>query len=312
MKERGPKRRDASVIRLWFLFVAVIISFVGISIYGAGEPVPTKTDNLHKVGLGREIYASNCEVCHGIRGDGNGREAYQFKTKPTDFTRGEYEFKSTYPGSPPFSSDLYRSVTKGVRGTGMLGQLHLSDDDRWAAVEYIKSFSDRFEDRPILLSEGVVVPDLPKKTSELVSKGRRVYLDAGCDKCHGNGGRGDGPSARELQDNRGNPIQIPDLTKLPRKIANGPEDHYRMLITGLEGTPMPSYKGALDDSQLWALVYYLESIATRKTGNCIRMMGGMMDMVGEECIGMQIDMPAARARMMRRRGPGMMRGMRRE
>lgn len=268
-----------------------------------------KTSDLTQ---GRNVYDQNCAVCHGPNGDGNGKEAHRFETKPGNFTRGEYKFKSTYPGSLPLSSDLYHSITNGVRGTAMLAQLHLTDEQRWAVVEYIKTFSSRFEGKVISMNEAIVVPDPPGRTTELISSGGQLYRDAGCVKCHDESGKGDGPSANELRDSQGNPVLMPDLTKMPRKMGDKPEDIYRLLVTGMEGTSMPSYYDVLDETQLWAVTYYLISIATGHRESCMGMMGRMMDMVGEECIGMQIDMPAARAKMMGRQGPGMMRRMGRE
>ena len=41
-------------------------------------------------------------------------------------------------------------------------------------------------------------------------------------------------------------------------------DVYRTLVTGLDGTPMPSYAGALDDTgALWDLVAYVRSLRRR-------------------------------------------------
>lgn len=290
-------------------FIVIVATLVADSA-SAGEDKGSFRGDADR---GKSVYENHCAVCHGVNGDGAGKEAHRFKTNPTDFVRGEYKFKSTYPGSLPLSGDLYRSVAEGIRGTGMLAQLHLTDDERRDVVAFIMTLSHRFRENPAPApAEKVVIPQPPSRTPDMISSGARLYRDAGCDKCHGTGGRGDGPSAQELRDSRENPVQLPDLTKLPRKMGDRPEDLYRILITGMEGTPMPSYKGALNESQLWALVYHLESIATGRYDSCMGMMGRMMDMVGEECIGMQIDMPAARAKMMKKgMGPGMMRRMRR-
>jgi hypothetical protein len=40
--------------------------------------------------------------------------------------------------------DLYRTLSEGVHGTGMVSQTHLPVDDRWAVIQYIKGFSPRF------------------------------------------------------------------------------------------------------------------------------------------------------------------------
>jgi hypothetical protein len=36
----------------------------------------------------------------------------------------------------------------------------------------------------------------------------------------------------------------------------------RALLTGLDGTPMPSYHLILEDDELWLLAYYVDSLAT--------------------------------------------------
>ncbi|MFQ5657861.1 MAG: c-type cytochrome, partial [Candidatus Methylomirabilales bacterium] len=87
--------------------------------------------------------------------------------------------------------------------------------------------------------------------------------DAGCPDCHGDSGRGDGPSAPTLEDYRGLHIPTTDLTN-PTAFKNGnsQEDIYRSIMTGLNGTPMPSYddafKGKEDD--VWHLVHYIMSL----------------------------------------------------
>jgi cytochrome c553 len=80
--------------------------------------------------------------------------------------------------------------------------------------------------------------------------------------CHGEQGRGDGPSAPTLKDNRDLPIAATNLTRLAR-FKNGarPEDIYRTLVTGLAGTPMPSYADSLEPDQVWDLVYYVLSLS---------------------------------------------------
>ena len=47
-------------------------------------------------------------------------------------------------------------------------------------------------------------------------------------------------------------------------VGSEPEDIYRTLMTGLAGTPMPSYVDALEPDQAWDLVYYVLSLSNGK------------------------------------------------
>lgn len=266
------------------LFVAIILAFL---MYLPAGPGGTAEDDLT---LGEMVYRESCVACHGIKGDGNGPEAQRLKTKPRDFTSGIYKFRSTPSGFLPLDQDLVRSITQGARGTSMLAQLHISEKERWAVTQYIKTFSPRFkEENP---GRAIPIAQKPSPSGELISLGKSKYEEAGCAQCHGLGGRGDGPSARDLKDNWGEPISPTDLTLKPFKLGPNPEDLYRTISTGLNGTPMPSYADALTPMERWALVFYILSIATHERPR------GMMGLVGEETQGMMIDMRAAMAGMM--------------
>ena len=244
--------------------------------------------------LGEKVYRENCAACHGQKGDGKGLEADRLKTKPRDFTTGIYKFRSTRSGSLPSDQDIFRTISRGVRGTSMLAQLHLSEQERWAVTGYLKTFSPRFKvEKP---AELLAIPAKPSFISKLTALGRAKYEDAGCGACHGADGKGGGPSSKELKDDSGNSILPTDLTSKPFKSGPEPEDLFRTISTGLNGTPMPSYDNALDERDRWALVSYILSIATHEWPR------GMMGLVGEEVQGMRIDMQAAMAGMMGGRG----------
>jgi mono/diheme cytochrome c family protein len=243
---------------------------------------------------GEKIYLENCAACHGQKGDGKGPEANRLKTKPRDFTTGNYKFRSTPSGSLPLDQDIFRTISRGVRATSMLAQLHLSENERWAVTEYLKTFSNRFKtEKPL---DPIAIPTVPSPSHDLTTLGKRMYADAGCNQCHGAEGKGNAPSTNELKDESGNSIAPTDLTLKPFKSGPGPEDLYRTISTGLNGTPMPSYVDALPPKEQWALVFYILSIATQERPR------GMMGLVGEEVEGMRIDMSAAMAGMMGGRG----------
>lgn len=244
--------------------------------------------------LGERIYVENCAACHGAKGDGKGPEADRLKTKPRDFSTGHYRFRSTPSGSLPLDEDIFRTVTRGVRTTSMLAQLHLSENERRAVTAYLKTFSPRFKTEKA--AKPLVIPAQPHFNSQLVALGRSKYEEAGCTACHGANGQGDGPSSKELKDDSGNPVSPTDLTLKPFKSGPDPQDLFRTISTGLNGTPMPSYADSFSARERWALVSYVLSIATSERPR------GMMGLVGEEIQGMRIDMRAAMAGMMGDRG----------
>jgi cytochrome c oxidase cbb3-type subunit I/II len=278
------------------VFIPVVVSLGGF--YPGYFPYATLRPALaqEELILGAEVYQENCAACHGEKGDGKGPQAHGIKTKPRDFTTGIYKFRSTPSGSLPRGDDIFRTISRGVRGTSMLAQLHLSEKERWAVTEYLKTFSDRFKtEKPL---DPVPVPAQPSPSPNLITLGKSLYTESGCNQCHGGEGKGDGPSANELKDEAGNRIAPTDLTLKPFKSGPSPGDLYRTISTGLNGTPMPSYADVLTPKERWEVVYYVLSIATQERPR------GMMGLVGEEVLGMQIDMRAAMARMMG--GGGMM------
>lgn len=116
--------------------------------------------------FGERVYRENCAACHGEKGDGKGPQADRLITKPRDFTLGIYKFRSTPSGSLPLDGDLYRIVTRGVRGTSMLAQLQLSEQERRAVVRYIESFSKRFkEEKP---GQAIAIPPAPPANPKLL------------------------------------------------------------------------------------------------------------------------------------------------
>jgi len=281
-----------------------ILLLAVFSILGAvGSGSPRVVRAAEDPALGERIYRENCAACHGEKGDGKGPQADRLKTKPRDFTTGLYKFRSTPSGSLPLDQDIFKTISRGVRGTSMLAQLQLSEQERWAVVRYIKAFSKRFkEGKP---GRAVAAPPAPSPNGKLVAVGKSKYEEAGCAQCHGADGKGDAPSAKDLKDDWGHPITPADLTLKPFKSGPNPEDLYRTISTGLNGTPMPSYADAFSPKERWALVSYILSIATHERPR------GMMGLVGEETQAMMIDMRAAMAGMMggggmMRRGGGMM------
>jgi mono/diheme cytochrome c family protein len=215
---------------------------------------------------GKKTYLKQCAMCHGIQGDGNGFLAAAFDVKPRDFRGGTYKFRSTGSGELPAIADVERTIRVGVPGTTMpaWGQF-LTAAEIADVARYLVVFSPRFVDAwrqraaPQLLSTTAPPPHL----TALASAGAAVYTRLQCAQCHGAGGHGNGPAAATLKDEWEQPIRAADLTyRWTFKNGDRPEDVYRTMVGGLNGTPMPSYGAMVPEEQdRWALVAYLLALS---------------------------------------------------
>ena len=210
-------------------------------------------------GRGARAYRAFCATCHGTDGRGDGPTARWLDTPPRDLTRAEYRWRTTPSGSLPTDADLLRTIDVGVPGTGMPGwRYRLPERTRRALVDHVKSLSERFsEETP----EAVVpLPGAPEATEAAVTAGQRTYTLMQCQSCHGWTGRGDGPSAATLKDSLGRSMEAYDLTRGVFKAGSRPEDVYRTVMTGLDGSPMPAYGDSLPEADRWPLVFYVLSL----------------------------------------------------
>ena len=111
-------------------------------------PPPQAPASDEALAKGKSLYQEHCANCHGIEGDGQGPVAADLSTKPQNFTKGEYKFRSTMSGELPTDEDLYRTISVGVPGTAMESYQDLPQPDRMALVAYLKSLSPRFLKSP--------------------------------------------------------------------------------------------------------------------------------------------------------------------
>jgi len=252
-----------------------LIALAATSIGFPAETPESKTNvaanrEAATLGLGRELYTTHCSNCHGDSGDGLGSAAYLVNPKPRDFRSGVYRLRSTAGGQLPTDEDIARSIRNGLPGTPMAayGRL-LSEEEIAALVAYVKSFSPRFADS-VEERTVITIPPAPELTSESAKRGREVYVQLGCIQCHGATGKGDGPSGHLMVDERGYPIPPKDFAGGIFKSGNRPEDLYRTIVTGLNGTAMPAYGATLrpdggivqSEDAGWDLIAYLHGLGS--------------------------------------------------
>ena len=215
---------------------------------------------------GKQLYEVNCVQCHGAEGRGNGYGAPFLVPPPRDFTANEFKFRTTAGGELPTDDDLFRTISRGANGTGMPPWAYmLNDEQRWALVDYVKTFEPRFANAGELTR--MPLPEAPGKSRDLVN-GQAVYLKMECAKCHGADGRGAGPSSNTLADSRGRHVNALNFTQ-PAAYRTGWSEReiIRTLETGLNGVPMPSYSGVMSVQEEYDLAAYLMSIAGHGSGN---------------------------------------------
>ncbi|HLP41434.1 MAG TPA: c-type cytochrome [Fibrobacteria bacterium] len=211
---------------------------------------------------GKALYKQKCSQCHGEYGDGRGVGAKFFAPLPRDFTSGAYKIRTTESGELPTTGDLKAIIRRGMPHTGMPAWPGFKEEELGNLAYYLKTFNPDFADPAANVEpmKGAKVPDF---TEASAARGRKVFEANKCMDCHGNLGRGDGESGPTLKDDAGQAIRPADLTK-PWTFRGGPtrEDIYRTFVTGLNGTPMPSYASSIESEEdRWALVDYVHSLS---------------------------------------------------
>ena len=164
----------------------------------------------------------------------------------------------------PTDDDLYDTVGRGLITSNMPQWLPLTAQNRADLVAYVKHFSPRFQkEKP---GEPLQIPPEPEVTPDRVKAGQEVFRKVECWKCHGVEGRGNGPSADTLTDDQNRPIKpynFHDETRF--KCGTTDQDLYRIFMTGLDGTPMPSFADNIKPDEAWDLVFYLRTLQPMHT-----------------------------------------------
>ena len=204
-------------------------------------------------------YRRYCVGCHGDRGDGMGENFPWIDPKPRDFQLGIFKCRSTPTGTLPTDQDLSDTIGRGLDRSNMPPWNVFTDQQKADLVAWVKHFSPRFvSEKP---GTPIQIPSEPEVTADRIKAGRDVFARVQCWKCHGVTGEANGPSASTLQDDLGRPIAAYNFTEGSRpKCGSSDQDLYRIFMTGLDGTPMPSFADNIKPDEAWDLVFYLRAL----------------------------------------------------
>jgi mono/diheme cytochrome c family protein len=95
---------------------------------------------------GKTVYGTNCAMCHGAEGNGDGPAASGLIPPPRNLVEGKWRLGGSQVA-------LYDVLTNGIAGTSMAPWGHLPEVDRWAMVHYIQSITKNKVDKPDELKE---------------------------------------------------------------------------------------------------------------------------------------------------------------
>jgi mono/diheme cytochrome c family protein len=213
-------------------------------------------------------YRRYCAGCHGDYGDANGENAVWLDPKPRDFTTATFKCRSTPTGTLPTDQDLYDTIARGLTNSNMPIWNTFTKQQRADLVAYIKIFSPRWEKEKA--GTPISIPAEPPVTIDSIAHGKALFTKLECWKCHGPHGEGDGPSAATLTDSKDQPIR-------PYNFALGKDDSrfkcgstnrdiYRIFMTGVDGTPMPSFADVIQPNDAWDLVHFLRTLQVHRHG----------------------------------------------
>lgn len=91
-------------------------------------------ENKDVIAYGAKVFATNCALCHGNEGKGDGSAGAGLNPKPRNLVEGKWT-------QGPGLTDHFNVVTHGIPGSSMASFAHFKVADRWAVVQFINSIT---------------------------------------------------------------------------------------------------------------------------------------------------------------------------
>lgn len=97
------------------------------------NPVPADAASLER---GAELYAINCALCHGAKGEGNGTfSAFLIRIKPANLLQGR-----AFTDSDGY---IFQTITDGIEGAMPNLRENLDVRARWDVVNYVRQLQGK-------------------------------------------------------------------------------------------------------------------------------------------------------------------------
>lgn len=109
-----------------------------IAIPGMGAPENPTVADADSLTRGAELYAINCQMCHGITGEGNGSVApFLIQFKPANLTTEVTQSQS--------DGSIFLTISNGVDGRMPALNENLTVSERWDVVNFIRTLKKAAE-----------------------------------------------------------------------------------------------------------------------------------------------------------------------
>jgi mono/diheme cytochrome c family protein len=103
-----------------------------VTIPGMGAPENPMPGDEASITRGRELFAMNCQMCHGETGEGTGPVApFLIKFKPANLTTDVVQSKS--------DGSIFLTVTNGLEGRMPPLNENLTVSERWDVVNFVRT-----------------------------------------------------------------------------------------------------------------------------------------------------------------------------
>lgn len=228
------------------------------------------------------LFVRHCGGCHGRAADGMGPSARYLFPRPRNLRHDSFRLTSSSNGAAG-EADIRGVIRNGIPGTSMPAHTHLTAAEVDALVAEVQEVVRRgLRERLVAqaLQAGLDVPDEDElgriEASRLtpraaivpvefgaadpacLERGRRRFLESGCQGCHGTDGVGQIDVV--VCDERGERSRPRDLVREPYKGGAEPDMIFRRIRWGMPGSGHPACP-TLDDAAVVDLVHYCRSLA---------------------------------------------------